>query len=83
MRYPDGFEMRRILVAGNWKMNGDTAGSRELVGGIVAGLDGSENAGVLVCPPYPYLAAVAAMVEGAGRSLSDGFAASRISEPIA
>ena len=56
--------MRRILVAGNWKMNGSTAGSRELVDGIVAGLDGSENADVLVCPPFPYLAGVVEAAAG-------------------
>ena len=61
--------MRRILVAGNWKMNGDTAGSRVLVEGIAAGLDGSENADVLVCPPYPYLPAVASLVDGTAVAL--------------
>ena len=52
--------MRTTLVAGNWKMNGDSAASRELVEGILAGLPADAAAEVLVCPPFPYLAAVAA-----------------------
>ena len=61
--------MRKILIAGNWKMNGDSAGSHELVAGIVAGLDGSESADVLVCPPYPYLASVAQQLDGTAVAL--------------
>ena len=61
--------MRKILVAGNWKMNGDSNRNRALVEGIAAGLDGSENADVLVCPPSVYLAPVAAMVDGTAISL--------------
>ena len=34
--------MRRFVIAGNWKMNGDTAGNRELVAGIVDGSAPSE-----------------------------------------
>ncbi|HEX5789166.1 MAG TPA: triose-phosphate isomerase [Woeseiaceae bacterium] len=52
--------MRTTLVAGNWKMNGDSAASRKLVEGILAGLAADAAAEVLVCPPFPYLAAVAA-----------------------
>ena len=51
--------MRKFLVAGNWKMNGDTARNRELVAGIVDGSAPSEAVEVLVCPPFPYLASVA------------------------
>ena len=51
--------MRKFLVAGNWKMNGDTARNRELVAGIASGSAPSEAVEVLVCPPFPYLAAVA------------------------
>ncbi|MEE4161071.1 MAG: triose-phosphate isomerase [Woeseiaceae bacterium] len=51
--------MRNILVAGNWKMNGDSAANAALVASIVAGQPASDNVELLVCPPYPYLAAVA------------------------
>ncbi len=44
--------MRRPLVAGNWKMNGDKAASAVLLDGILAGLAEVKKAEVAVCPPY-------------------------------
>ncbi len=56
--------MRKFLVAGNWKMNGDNAANAELVSGIIAGQPDSDNVEMLVCPPFPYLSAVAAQIGG-------------------
>ena len=56
--------MRNYLIAGNWKMNGATASNLELVAGIVAGAPDSERVKLLVCPPYPYLGAMAAAAAG-------------------
>ncbi|MDH3274926.1 MAG: triose-phosphate isomerase [Gammaproteobacteria bacterium] len=56
--------MRDFLVAGNWKMNGSTASNKELVAGIVAGAPQSDSAKLLICPPFPYLAAVAEQISG-------------------
>jgi len=61
--------MRDYLVAGNWKMNGSTASNKELVAGIVAGAPQSDSAKVLICPPFPYLAAVATQIAGSKVSL--------------
>ena len=44
--------MRRPLVAGNWKMNGDSESTVSLVNGIVDGRDDVTSAEVLICPPY-------------------------------
>ncbi len=55
-------DMRRFLVAGNWKMNGYEARNRELCDGILAGLAAAEDVDVLVCPPYPFLASVNGLV---------------------
>jgi triosephosphate isomerase len=44
--------MRRPLVAGNWKMNGEKAGSTALLEGILAGMGEVKNAEVAVCPPF-------------------------------
>jgi triosephosphate isomerase len=55
--------MRDFLVAGNWKMNGYAAGNAALVSDIVAGVPDSARVKVLVCPPFPYLASVAAQVQ--------------------
>ena len=56
--------MRSYLVAGNWKMNGDSARNAELVADIVAGAPNSDRVKLLICPPFPYLAAVAGQVAG-------------------
>lgn len=62
--------MRRFLVAGNWKMNTDTASGSELAGALAAHA-ASEDAGVevLVCPPSVYLAAVAGKTAGSAVKL--------------
>jgi len=54
--------MREFLVAGNWKMNGSAAASEALVSGIVAGAPEGDGFRLLVCPPFPYLALVAAQI---------------------
>lgn len=56
--------MRDILVAGNWKMNGSSAANAELVAGIIAGVPAGSGFRLLVCPPFPYLAAVVAQAAG-------------------
>ena len=61
--------MRGYLVAGNWKMNGSNAANAELVDGIVAGMPQSDSVELLICPPFPYLAAMAAKLSGTGIAL--------------
>lgn len=61
--------MRSFLIAGNWKMNGDSAQNRELVSGISAGHEPAEGVDVLVCPPFPYIAPVVGLVADAGISV--------------
>ena len=56
--------MRDFLVAGNWKMNGSSAANAELVAGIIDGVPAGGGFMLLVCPPFPYLSAVAAQAEG-------------------
>ncbi len=50
--------MRRVLIAGNWKMNTSSATAIELAKSIVAGADAVDDVDLLVCPPSVYLAAV-------------------------
>lgn len=61
--------MRDILIAGNWKMNGDAAGSETLVSGIVEGAPAGSGYRMLVCPPFAYLASVARRLAGSGVAL--------------
>ena len=56
--------MRDFLVAGNWKMNGSSAVNAELVAGIIDGVPAGDGFTLLVCPPFPYLAAIAAQAGG-------------------
>jgi len=56
--------MRNYLVAGNWKMNGSQAATASLLDGIVAGFRGPETVEMLVCPPFPYLAAARDKLDG-------------------
>lgn len=60
--------MRRKFVAGNWKMNTDSARAKELAAQVVAGLatqpSWAEKVQVAVCPPFPYLAVVAEALKG-------------------
>ncbi|MBT8091492.1 MAG: triose-phosphate isomerase [Gammaproteobacteria bacterium] len=61
--------MREFLVAGNWKMNGSTAANAELLQGIVSGVPDGGGFSMLVCPPFPYLAAAAKLLQGSGVKL--------------
>jgi triosephosphate isomerase (TIM) len=54
--------MRRKLVVGNWKMNGNRAANAELLKALKA--DGPWAAEVAVCAPSPYLGEVGAVLQG-------------------
>lgn len=55
--------MRTALVAGNWKMNGDSAFISDLMNGLKES-DLSSKAEILVCPPFVYLSQVQQTVAG-------------------
>lgn len=56
--------MRKALVAGNWKMNGDEAANAALIDAIVTGIPEGGRVDLLVCPPFPYLSSVAGQLAG-------------------
>ena len=60
--------MRRILVAGNWKMHGSGAMVQELLEGLLAGTDNASDVDMAVFPPYPYLAQVQSLLDGSSIS---------------
>ena len=51
----------RQLIAGNWKMYGSCASAVALAQGVAAGA-GDAACDLLVCPPFPHLSAVAAVL---------------------
>jgi triosephosphate isomerase len=61
--------MREILVAGNWKMNGNVAANKALVSGIVSGVPEGSGFRLLVCPPFPFLVSVAEQLKGSNVAL--------------
>jgi triosephosphate isomerase len=56
--------MRKKFVAGNWKMYTTAATARRLAADVVHGLAGETRVAVAVCPPFPYLSAVAEVLRG-------------------
>ncbi|NMG43462.1 triose-phosphate isomerase [Aromatoleum toluvorans] len=59
--------MKRKLVVGNWKMNGDRARNRVLLDQILGGMPSGVDCAV--CVPFPYLAQVNEILEGSGIAL--------------
>ena len=56
--------MRKIFVAGNWKMNTTKAEAAALVDGLKKSLGASLPVEVAVCPPFGYLETVANHLQG-------------------
>lgn len=54
--------MKRKLVVGNWKMNGDRARNQLLLNQVLDGLP--EEVDCAVCVPFPYLGQVQSIVSG-------------------
>jgi triosephosphate isomerase (TIM) len=61
--------MRKKFVGGNWKMCSTTASARQLATAVVRGVGREERVRVAVCPPFPYLLAVAEIVRGSAVEL--------------
>jgi triosephosphate isomerase (TIM) len=61
--------MRKPFVAGNWKMNKTGEEARALVAEMLPELQAAASIDRAVCPPYPYLMPIAAMLAGTGVGL--------------
>jgi triosephosphate isomerase (TIM) len=55
---------RKLLIAGNWKMNGSLAESRALVDALRMGVGAGSSAAMLLCPPAVYLHTVRGWLAG-------------------
>ena len=60
--------MRKILVAGNWKMNGTTTMAKDLADSVANGFKPGSTVEMAVFPPFPYINAVAGAVAGSALS---------------
>lgn len=56
--------MRKIFVAGNWKMNKTITEAKDLVKAMLPELEGFENVDKAVCPTYLAVPAVAELCDG-------------------
>lgn len=61
--------MRRMFVAGNWKMNTDRVGGVALANTTASAVPADHTVDVLVAPPFPYLLPVADAIHQSGVSL--------------
>lgn len=61
--------MRRPLVAGNWKLNGNLSSISELISGIRAQQEQVRKAELAVCPPFIYLSHVQSLLQGSDIAL--------------
>jgi triosephosphate isomerase len=61
--------MRKLLIAGNWKMNSSLGDSRQLVAALRSGVGASGTATMLLCPPFVYLPAVREWLQGSAIAL--------------
>lgn len=61
--------MRKPFLAGNWKMNTDSAGAVALAAGLAKELAGVDSVDVAVCPPFVYLQSVAAALSASNIAL--------------
>ena len=56
--------MRKILLAGNWKMNGSEAMAASLLGSLLEASATDSPVDMAVFPPFPYLASVQTLLRG-------------------
>jgi triosephosphate isomerase len=56
--------MRKIMVAGNWKMNKSSAEAKGLVSEILTGMKLNDGVEMLVCPPFFSVPVLAEMLKG-------------------
>jgi triosephosphate isomerase len=56
--------MRRILVAGNWKMHGSKTMVSSLLEGLLAGSSADDKADLAVFPSFPYLSLAESILSG-------------------
>jgi triosephosphate isomerase (TIM) len=73
MEKPNNFivrkSMRKPFVAGNWKMNKTGEDARKLVAEMLPDLQAVSMIDRAICPPFPYLMPIAAMLAGSGVGL--------------
>lgn len=60
---------RKPFVGGNWKMNLSSTEAAALASALAGGFKAADKVDVAVCPAFPYLAQVGALLKGSGTKL--------------
>lgn len=60
---------RRKFIVGNWKMFTTAVTAQKLAAEVVSGLGAESRVAVALCPPFPYLERIAAVVKGTAVAL--------------
>jgi len=61
--------MKKMLIAGNWKMNGSLAANEALIQALRLGLTAGPTCRVALCVPFVYLAQAQSLLAGSGIDL--------------
>jgi triosephosphate isomerase len=61
--------MRKIVIAGNWKMYKDVDEAKQLVTDLKQKVSGIKSTGIIVCPPAVNLTSVTELIKGSNISL--------------
>lgn len=60
----DNKNMRKVIIAGNWKMNKNLQESMELANSLKKELNGVKDVEMVLCPPFTSLSAVRDVIKG-------------------
>ena len=55
--------MRKMVIAGNWKMKKDLNESQDLISKIINGLGNDTKCDIIVCPPFTSLNEVSSLIK--------------------
>jgi triosephosphate isomerase (TIM) len=61
--------MRKMIIAGNWKMNKNVEESNQLTTELLNGFENKNNAEVILCPPFTNLSEVNSLIKDSSISL--------------
>lgn len=60
---------KKMLVIGNWKMNGSSTSNASLLRGMLPVISPFESVDIAICPPFPYLSTVADLLDDSAVSM--------------
>lgn len=62
--------MRKVVIAGNWKMNKVSAEADQFIEDVIKNVPNDDNVEAIVCAPFPFLASLVEKVKGSNIKIS-------------